>query len=565
MMRQLSLRSKVMLVLAVALAGCVVVTATGIYSISRLTHVLNTLAQASERVETLQRMDKLTSEISAHEKQMLLELDRPKIRELDEKIQKADAELQRLQEAYREVTAGESRNTVDAMRALLADWRKDDEKVRQLSIAFKNDEARLVHLNASVPKLASFEEKLNALVRSGMEMKAAVGGDARNAEALGNTSILLLAGASIGAVLLSLLAGYLMTRALAGGLGAVIADLATASRQTLHASQQVNSSSQALAQGSSEQAGSLEETSATLQEISAMTRQTVEHMARMEQLVSQARDSAGKGGEAMDLMVQRINLIKDSSDKTARIIKTIDEIAFQTNLLALNAAVEAARAGEAGRGFAVVAEEVRNLALRSAQAARDTSALIEESRQRAEQGVSASGDAQRLLQGIRTTVDDVSGVVRDVASAGQEQSKGVEQITQALTQLDSLTQSNAASAEQNAAASEELSAQSQGLSLLVKRLVELVSGGGAGANGQQGRHPGSSRPKPPPKRVSAPAIPRLEAARAPARTRGAARPASLSSSNLRQRILRDQQGSGGATPGAGKHPAEGVKFRDIQG
>jgi methyl-accepting chemotaxis protein len=557
MMMRLSLRAKVLLVLLLALAGCVVVAAAGIYSIGRLTHVLGTLAVASERVDALQRMDTLTSEISAYEKQLLLELDRPKMRALEERMLKSDGELQKLLAAYQEVTSGEERSAISALVGLLAEWRRESEKLRQLSIAYQNDEARLVHLNSTLPKLAAFDERLGALVSKSVEMKAAVGGDARNAQRLGQTSVLLLATVSIAAVLLSLVIGYLMTRALTGSLGEVIADLDAASRQTLNASQQVNSSSQALAQGSSEQAASLEETSATLQQIAAMTRQTVEHLERMEQLVAQARENAGKGGEAMDLMVQRINLIKDSSDKTAKIIRTIDEIAFQTNLLALNAAVEAARAGEAGRGFAVVAEEVRNLALRSAQAARDTSALIEESRQRAEQGVSASGDAQRLLQNIRGTVEDVSRVVREVASASHEQFKGVEQITQALTQLDSLTQSNAASAEQNAAASEELSAQSESLSAVVRRLVELVAGG-------KGDH------LPAAEITSLAASPAVPAPIAPkpgvqALPGGGGKPQPKPAANLRERILRDQQTTAGVAPAGGAVPGEGIKFRDIPG
>jgi methyl-accepting chemotaxis protein len=292
----------------------------------------------------------------------------------------------------------------------------------------------------------------------------------------------------------ALLLGFFVATGVAKSIRNSIADLEEASGETLVASRQVATSSQSMAQGASEQAASLEETSSTLEEISGTTKQNAEHTVRMESLIDATRDNAGKGAEAMERMVERIGAMKDSSDKTAKIIKTIDEIAFQTNLLALNAAVEAARAGDAGRGFAVVAEEVRNLALRSAQAAKDTSALIEESQQRAQQGVAATVEAQALLKSILTNVEETSGVVREVSTASREQSRGVEQITQAVSQMDQVTQANAANAEENASASEELSAQAASQSAVVRILSNLVLGSNGngsahhngGSNGSQG-------------------------------------------------------------------------------
>ncbi|HEX7929143.1 MAG TPA: methyl-accepting chemotaxis protein, partial [bacterium] len=175
----------------------------------------------------------------------------------------------------------------------------------------------------------------------------------------------------------------LMVRGLTSRVMRIASELDAASRHTLSASQQVSSSSQVLAGGASEQAANLEETSATLQEIASMTSQNSNSVDTATRQASDAQERVQRGGEAMNRMLASMDAIKQAADKTAQIIKTIDEIAFQTNLLALNAAVEAARAGDAGRGFAVVAEEVRNLAIRSAQAAKDTSSLIDDSQQRA--------------------------------------------------------------------------------------------------------------------------------------------------------------------------------------
>jgi len=350
---------------------------------------------------------------------------------------------------------------------------------------------------------------------------------------------------------LAMVAGFFVMRTVIGGVRQAITELGAGAEQTLNASTQVATSSQSMAQGASEQAASLEETSATLETISATTKQNAEHTLRMEKLIDSTRDSAGKGSEAMARMVDRIGAIKESSDKTARIIKTIDEIAFQTNLLALNAAVEAARAGDAGRGFAVVAEEVRNLALRSAQAAKDTSALIEESQQRAQQGVVATTEAQALLKSIHSNVEETSGVVREVSTASKEQSRGVEQISQGITQMEQVTQSNAANAEENAAASEELSAQAASQSASVRTLTEIVLGtnGAGSARGDDAAEPVHV--------ASARAAPVGLIAKA-GKHGGAAK-----SGGLRAQIERQQEASGAAHVTPEKHGSGEPRFRDI--
>jgi methyl-accepting chemotaxis protein len=179
----------------------------------------------------------------------------------------------------------------------------------------------------------------------------------------------------------------------------------------------------------------------------------------------------------MQAMSTAMQTIKSSSDEVAKIIKTIDEIAFQTNILALNAAVEAARAGEAGMGFAVVADEVRNLAQRSAQAAKETAAKIEGAISSTTQGVGISSKVGEALDVIVNRVRQVDELVAEVASASKEQTAGITQINAAVGQMDKVTQSNAASAEECAAAAEELNAQAESMKSAVAELTKLVSGG----------------------------------------------------------------------------------------
>ncbi len=190
----------------------------------------------------------------------------------------------------------------------------------------------------------------------------------------------------------------------------------------------------------------------------------------------------------MSRMSEAIGEIKRSSDETAKIVKTIDEIAFQTNLLALNAAVEAARAGDAGKGFAVVAEEVRNLAMRSAEAAKDTSALIEGSQKNADNGVTVTEEAAKSLREITDNIQKVAQLVGEVTAASNEQSEGIDQINTAVAQLDKVTQSSAANAEESASASEEMSGQAQELKAAVGTLVALVGGAGSNGNGYGKMH-----------------------------------------------------------------------------
>ena len=242
-----------------------------------------------------------------------------------------------------------------------------------------------------------------------------------------------------------------------------LSQVAGAVDQVAGASGQISSGSQTLAQGASEQASSLEEITSSMEEMSSQTKQNAANAEEAKSLAGGARDSAEKGSAAMERMAGALDQIKTSSDETAKIVKTIDEIAFQTNMLALNAAVEAARAGDAGKGFAVVAEEVRNLAQRSAEAARNTADMIEGAVKNADNGVGIGKEVGGILAEIVEGSRKVNDLVAEIAAASKEQTQGIEQVNTALGQMDQMTQSSAANAEESASAAEELNAQADEL------------------------------------------------------------------------------------------------------
>ncbi|MDU3569757.1 MAG: methyl-accepting chemotaxis protein [Serratia marcescens] len=208
-----------------------------------------------------------------------------------------------------------------------------------------------------------------------------------------------------------------------------------------------------------QQAASLEETAASMEQLTATVKQNADNARQASQLARDASATAAKGGELAGDVVTTMHDIANSSQKIGAITSVIDGIAFQTNILALNAAVEAARAGEQGRGFAVVAGEVRNLASRSAQAAKEIKVLIDESVSRVKHGSVLVENSGATMQDIVRSVTRVTGIMGEIASASDEQSRGIEQVTQAVTQMDQVTQQNAALVEESASAATALEEQ----------------------------------------------------------------------------------------------------------
>jgi methyl-accepting chemotaxis protein len=356
--------------------------------------------------------------------------------------------------------------------------RKQLTAIQDAGNAYRIQMESMIALNAQLTDLAARrgskgdEVSVKAEETAKGNLKSTVDGTAA-ADDLESASVVMITGLAVVA-LLGIVLAILITRAVVRQLTRIVNELGMCGEQTASASTQVAQGAQSLADGTAKNAAAIEETSASMEEMNAIVQQAAASATEADGLAQKTRDAGERSAASMGELAKAIAEIKGNADRTAKIVKTIDEIAFQTNLLALNAAVEAARAGDAGKGFAVVAEEVRNLAGRAGEAARTTAGLIEASVHSANQGVQLAASVGSVVDDMTGNARSVSDLVARITVSSKEIANGIEQVSKAVRQMDQVTQGNAAAAEENSAVGEELSAQAHSLNDLVRALEALI-------------------------------------------------------------------------------------------
>jgi methyl-accepting chemotaxis protein len=504
----LNIGTRMGLAFAAVIALAAVVVAVGISRLSRLTDSLTLIGD--DRVPKVVKVTDIIDDVNfiARELRNTLIFDDPA--KVEASLDTAKLARERIAKTLESLTptikSEEGKKRLAVMTETRGAFVPAQLAFIDLVRAGKKDEAKVLLAEKLRPTQLAYMDALDKLKDLQLELisKAVVDGEAEYAQAKRLMFGLLAGMAAVGTWL-----GWTLTRSVTGPVGRAVqvaervaaGDLGSQIEVTSHDEvgrlllalktmntnlagivNTVRNSSDSIATGSAEiasgnldlsqrteeQASALQQTAASMEQLGSAVKQNADNARQANQLAQGATAVAVQGGEVVGQVVNTMKGINDSSKKIADIISVIDGIAFQTNILALNAAVEAARAGEQGRGFAVVASEVRSLAARSAEAAKEIKGLISASVERVEQGTALVDQAGKTMEEIVTSIKRVTDIMGEISIASNEQSTGVAQVGEAVTQMDQVTQQNAALVEQSAAAAESLKHQAQ-------QLVQAVS------------------------------------------------------------------------------------------
>jgi methyl-accepting chemotaxis protein len=471
----MSLTRKLLMSFGVMLGLVLILGAAALLVTRDLTHLLDHTANVTARQQYLAgEVNAATSELTSLERGGVLAAMLGDKAHVDEYQQKFNAQAEALRKALSELgRVAETRAISERVQNLEQQSNlvmQADRELRQAIANQQMDSGLQIFAQKVVPRLEEIGKQASALVQQQTQdlAQASASSAGKSTSSTLITIALLLAGICVGGGVLW------MVRKANEALRTLAAKMAEGAENVSEAAAQVSRASQSLAEGATEQAASLEETSSSTEEIASITRQNAEHALQVAGLMQKTAQDAGAVNSSLDRMVEQMKEIDISSNKIARIIKVIDEIAFQTNILALNAAVEAARAGEAGLGFAVVADEVRNLAQRCAQAARDTAGLIEESINTSHDGNARLDQMAGAVRAMTDNAGRVKSLVDEVNQGSQEQARGMDQISRSVSQMERVTQKNASAAEESASAGTELTSHANTLRELVHEMREMV-------------------------------------------------------------------------------------------
>jgi methyl-accepting chemotaxis protein len=477
-----SLTTRIVFVLGVSLLASVLIAATGIVIVKRDGETIATISnRIARRLYLARSFEVLTFALRDGDKALAMQWTNDRRQTEHTTSQTAAREFESMLAEYDSLSGGVTEET-GHIRDTLERWQPLHDQLLDWAISEKRQDAESLAMGPARDELAEISKVTAAMTEAATrDMTIAVA----KAQRLASVALTLIAFVSIAAVVLSFGLAFLVLRSVQKSIDGIVGALGDSALQTAGAAESVSGTSQSLARSASDQLATVQATHETLTMLRATTERSVRHASEAEHLAAKSQQFTQTGSEAMGRMVGAINLIKDGSDRTAKIIRTIDEIAFQTNLLALNAAVEAARAGDAGKGFAVVAEEVRNLALRSAEAARSTGGIISEATERASQGVVVAGEVNQLFQDTKAAVTEVGALLAQMNAANREQSEGIGQVGAAVQRLIGAAQTTASTAEDAQASSEVMSDQAGNLNQVVGQLERMIKGQRRNANGRR--------------------------------------------------------------------------------